>query len=267
MSHWPAVRAAAVGGRAIVAAGLLLTGMVLVATAAVGAEPSDATDAEEGGLSALYYQLQGLQSEVRRLQGVTEELQYRLDRLTREQRERYLELDRRLAELGLAPASDSPATSGEGTADIRRDFRRDGSPPATERAAFNAAFAAVQAAIGGAGQLSDGERTAALAYARDGFETLIRDYPNGEYTPNAFYWVGEIHFQMDNPELARQAYVQVVNLYGDHVRVPDALYKLGVVYHRLGDRTRALDYLDRVNAQYPEHTAAALARDYASELR
>jgi hypothetical protein len=37
---------------------------------------------------------------------------------------------------------------------------------------------------------------------------------------------------------ARQAFAQVVNLYPDHQKVPDTLYKLGVVYHRLGDVDR-----------------------------
>ena len=32
--------------------------------------------------------------------------------------------------------------------------------------------------------------------------------------------------------------MQVINLYPDHQKVPDALYKLGVVYQGLGDDTK-----------------------------
>ena len=47
----------------------------------------------------------------------------------------------------------------------------------------------------------------------------------------------------------------------------DALYKLGVVYHRLGDNSRSLEYLNRVQADYPTTSAAGLATTYASELQ
>ncbi len=71
----------------------------------------------------------------------------------------------------------------------------------------------------------------------------------------------------DDLENARQHFVQIVTLYPDHSKVPDALYKLGTVYHQLGNVSRALDYLDRVISTYPTATAAGLARSYSNELR
>jgi len=59
----------------------------------------------------------------------------------------------------------------------------------------------------------------------------------------------------------------VVNLYPSHNKAPDALYKMGVVFHRLGDNSKALEYLDRVQRDFPVSAAAGLARIYASELR
>ena len=58
----------------------------------------------------------------------------------------------------------------------------------------------------------------------------------------------------------------MVNLYPDHQKVPDALYKLGVVYHRLGDVNRAREYLTQVRRQYPQSSAAGLAKTYLAEL-
>ena len=259
--------------------------------AAVPANTASAADAtEEGdrsaaGLATLYYQLQLLQDDVRRLQGVVEEQNHRIERLVRDQRERYVELDRRLVELarpGAAPAS--PASAGTVP-------RRPGAAPAagSERAAYNAAFALVQ----GASRLVSSERAKAYAEALAGFQALVDRYPVGEFTPNAYYWSGEIHLYnataqssgecpavpgsagaagcdvsaSERLELARQAFVQVATLFPNNAKLPDALYKLGVVYHRLGDRERALEYLDRVVAEHPGHTAADLARNYAAELR
>ena len=214
-----------------------------------------ATEAADG-LATLYYQLQLLQDDVRRLQGIVEEQNHRLDRLVQDQRDRYIELDRRLVELG-TPAAPADAAAGAPTG-----FGT--SPGATtEAAAYNAAFARVK----GASNLVPSERLAAYAQALTAFQALIAQYPAGEFTPNAYYWTGEIHLYTEALELARQAFVQVVTLFADHAKVPDALYKLGVVYHRLGDNQRALQYLDRVASEHPSHTAADLARNYAAELR
>ena len=219
--------------------------------------PAPAAAEEADGLATLYYQLQLLQDDVRRLQGIVEEQNHRLDRLVQDQRDRYIELDRRLVELGTPVAPADPAAgatpTGFGT-----------SPGATtEAAAYNAAFARVK----GASNLVPSERLAAYAEALTAFQALIAQYPAGEFTPNAYYWSGEIHLYTEALELARQAFVQVVTLFADHAKVPDALYKLGVVYHRLGDNQRALQYLDRVASEHPSHTAADLARNYAAELR
>jgi TolA-binding protein len=59
----------------------------------------------------------------------------------------------------------------------------------------------------------------------------------------------------------------VLNLYPDHPKVPDTLYKLGVVYHRLGDNQRAIGYFEQVGREYPNSSAAGLATRYMAELK
>ncbi len=209
-----------------------------------------------GGIAALYYQLQILEDDVRRLQGIVEEQNYRIERLTQEQRERYIELDRRLVELGTPPTGDL----GDGTPNASDD----GSLAVpTERSVYNAAYGIVK----DAGSLPPSERRAAYMEALTRFDRLIATFPDSQLVANAYYWTGEIRLYTDEPELARQAFMQVITLYGNHDKVPDALYKLGVVYHRLGENNRALQYLDRVIAEHPAHAAASLAQSYAAELR
>ncbi len=198
-------------------------------------------------LSELFYQLQVLQQELQELRGMAEEQTYQLNRLARDQKEQYIDLDGRIRKLlridGPTPIvrsiSDAPTTlAGE---------------PATERDAYTAAF-----------NLMKGRQFEESATA---FDQLIIDYPNGQYTPNAFYWLGELYLTSVETEKARQSFVQVVNLYPDHQKVPDALYKLGVVYHRLGDTQQSLQYLNRVRSEHPQSSAAGLAESYASELQ
>ena len=101
-----------------------------------------------------------------------------------------------------------------------------------------------------------------------GLMNLRQQYPNGQFTPNAYYWMGELHLVANNDaEQARQAFMQVVSLYPDHQKAPDAMYKLGVVYHNLGDQDRARSFLDQVQREYPDSSAAGLAARYAADLQ
>ena len=235
----------------------------VVEAAAAAPAPAAEQRNDEGGdrLATLYYQLQILQDDVRRLQGVVEEQNHRINRLVQEQRERYVELDGRLVELAQPTAGGISAAPAPAPGTTLGPVA--GTAVTTEAGAYNAAFAILNQASG----LPRTDRLAAYAQALTALQAVIDQYPAGEFTPNAYYWIGEIHLYTEANELARQALVQVTTLFPDHTKVPDALYKLGVVYHRLGDNERALQYLDRVVAEHPGHTAAELARNYAAELR
>lgn len=223
------------------------------------AEPEDSDADRAAGIGTLFYQLQILQDEVRRLQGIVEEQNYRIERLVREQRERYIELDQRLLALrpdaAQPPGEDGPEVPG-GTPTVPGAVSVQGE-------AYNRAYTIMAEAR----QLPPSERAAQYQRALTMFEAVIQDHPDGEFTPNAYYWIGELYLAMDVLEEARQAFAQVTNLYADHAKMPDSLYKLGVTYHRLGDNVRALQYLDRVADEYPGSAQAGLARSYAAELR
>ena len=87
--------------------------------------PNDDPADSASDVNTMYYEFQLMQDEVRRLHGLVEELNHRMDRLEREQRERYIELDQRLLkERDVAenvaggedvvpdPASDAPPDTG-----------------------------------------------------------------------------------------------------------------------------------------------------------
>ena len=204
-------------------------------------------------LGQLFYQLQLLRDEVQRLNGALEEQQNQIERLAREQHERYLGLDRRIAELsgGSTERPDDDGPIGPGVA-ADRPPPQPGAMP-TERDTYESAYELMH--------------RRQFDSAAEAFQRLIDEYPNGQYTPNAFYWLGELHRKNGDPEAARQSFVQVVALYPDHNKVPDALYKLGVVYTQLDEPARAMEYLDRVVSEYPDSTAAGLAKRHAAELR
>jgi tol-pal system protein YbgF len=207
-------------------------------------------------LTQLFYQLQVLQQEVQELRGQVEEQNHQLSRLARDQQEQYLDLDRRMQALrggaapGAATAPAGPAAAPGGTAAGGAAVA--GPAPAGEREAYNAAFELMR-------QRQFEASTAA-------FNRFVSQYPSGAFTGNAYYWLGELHLVMEDNENARQSFAQVINVFPDHQKVPDALYKLGVVYHRLGDVGRAREFLNRVRNQHPQSSAAGLAQTYLSEL-
>jgi tol-pal system protein YbgF len=216
---------------------------------------SVAASGDPSRLSELFYQLQVLQQEVQELHGKVEEQSYQINRLARDQQEQYLDLDRRMqsvranAQQPAGVAIPDPAAAG-GTGSPRTS-----TVPVTgsERDAYTSAF--------------DLMKARQFDASADAFNQLIVDYPNGAYTANAFYWLGELYLAKDEMEKARQSFVQVTNLYSDHQKAPDALYKLGVVYHRLGDDQRAREYLNRARTEYPQSSAAGLAQTYLAELQ
>lgn len=216
-------------------------------TQAAATEPAGASR-----LGELFYQLQIMQQEVQELRGLVEEQTYQLNRLERDQKQQYIDLDRRVAALRNNAPTPVVSTSPRSTTEPELGVR---APTAsgTEREAYTSAFNMM--------------KNRQFDESVIAFNQMIADYPNGQYTPNAFYWLGELYLAGTDAEMARQSFAQVVNLYPDHQKVPDALYKLGVVYHRLGDDSRSLEYLNRVQADYPATSAAGLATTYASELQ
>lgn len=216
-----------------------------------GRRPSEDVPADSA--SVLFGQLQDLQQEVMMLRGVVETQQQTIDRLERESKERYLDLDRRLSRIGSggaapAGASVSPADASSAAA------MSSGDGAGGERAAYEKAFGLT--------------RDKQFDQAIPAFRKLIEDYPGGQYVPNAWYWLGELYLALPDPKLeqARQAFVQVVDQYPDNRKAPDALYKLGVVYDRLGEKDQARQYLERVGREHPGSPAAKLASSYLQQL-
>ena len=222
------------------------------------------------GEQPLFYQMQVLQQEVRQLSGLVEEQSRLIQKLQQDQRLQYIDLDRRVAAL----APNRPAPGPTPLPDIDRQSAVDADVAGSESSLPDSGT--TEATV----QSEPEPTTEREAYAQAirwmrskrfeestiAFEKLIVDYPNGQYTPNAFYWLGELHLASSNMEPARQNFVQVIRLYPDHQKVPDALYKLGVLYFQLGDESESRRYLTRVQTDFPQSSAGALAKRYLAEI-
>lgn len=108
-------------------------------------------------------------------------------------------------------------------------------------------------------------RRGSLATARLGFREFLRIFPTNERAADALFYVGET-FGGENADSAAAVYQQVVKLHPNSARAPAALYKLGLLAERRGDKAAARTYYTRVIAGYPRSDEANLARDKLQRL-
>jgi len=104
-----------------------------------GQVPPAPGSADARRLAELFYQLQILQQELQDLRGLVEEQGYQLDRLARDQKEQYIDLDGRVAALTTGGGSRPAASTGSGASTTGAPNRGSGDP-GSERDAYSRAF-------------------------------------------------------------------------------------------------------------------------------
>ena len=196
------------------------------------------------------YQLQLLQQEVMTLRGLIEELRYELDRTKKTQDDRYLELDARMQQVLKASVRPEPPP-----VDLVNNKPRENleDQELDEKTLYDMALQLIR------------NRQYDLAITQ--LESVIASFPEGDYAANSYYWLGEVYAAKPSPdyERARQALAQVITFFPNHRKVPDAAFKLGKVYHLLGDCARATEILGQVVAQHDGKSVARLADTYLRE--
>lgn len=214
-----------------------------------------ATDADQGtqqNVGDLFIQVQELQQEVMRLNGMVERQANEIRVLKEQSLERYMDLDRRLA--GGSARVPAPAQDvGNDQGDAPPSNGRASAEQPGEGDAYRAAYALVR------GQEFDEAVTS--------FKQFLDRYPDGRYAPNAHYWLGELYLVVKPaaPELARQSFTLLLDEYPQNAKVPDAMYKLGQVHYVKGNRDQAREYLDRVIREHGDSAAANLAREFIDQ--
>ncbi len=215
---------------------------------------------QSGGqdLSNLFYQLQQLQQEVRMLNGKVEEQAHELRNLKEQSLERYVDLDRRIAD-GTAAAGSARSATDSGSTQAAVVTPLSGNSTAAEQPGEGEAYRSAYALV----------RSQKFNDATTAFKQFLQDYPAGKYAPNAHYWLGELYLVMQPADLesSRQAFTLLLSQYPDNAKAPDAMYKLGKVYFQKGNREKAREYLDRVISQYGASNSSAvkLSQDFIAQ--
>lgn len=244
---------------------LTLSAPIAVANSANGISANVAAD--------LLYQLEMLQQEVSQLRGQVEQQNYELSKLKSLSKERYIDLDKRLSTLSTqaapamlnnstqtAVASNNPVSGQQAGGGSNSSVKSLAAAPvkleepsADAKAAYNSAYALVRE------RNFEGAQTSLRAFAEK--------YPNNTLTGNAHYWLGELALVLGNQGEALVQFKIVQDSFSGHSKVPDAIYKLGIVNDQLGNKTLVKDSLNRVITNFPDSNAAALAANYLNDMK
>ncbi len=98
------------------------------------------------------------------------------------------------------------------------------------------------------------------AEARTAFSVFLTDNPDGPFTPNALYWVGETYYAEKKYADAILLFKDVAARFPKHDKAPDALYKASLAYRQLGDTENAVFLEKLLREDYPNSRAAGLLK-------
>jgi len=90
--------------------------------------------------------------------------------------------------------------------------------------------------------------------------TLVADYPDGEYTDQAYYWLGESHEAQQKTDMAIAAYRMIVNKHPDSTKDAAALLNLGLIYRQVQRPNKMHEALNLLLERHPDSPEAEHAR-------
>jgi tol-pal system protein YbgF len=98
------------------------------------------------------------------------------------------------------------------------------------------------------------------------FKQFLVAFPDSELLDNAQYWLAESFYASNEFEQALRDFQRVIDDHPGSSKVPDALLKMGFCNYNLKRWDAARVALKRVQADYPETTAARLAGQYLTRM-
>lgn len=100
-----------------------------------------------------------------------------------------------------------------------------------------------------------------LDLAREGFEDLVKNYPQNDLADNAQYWIGECFYAKREYKKAAGQYQKVLTLFPQGNKAPAALYKMGLALEKSRDREGRNKAWKQLTEQFPGSNEARLAQE------
>ena len=98
-------------------------------------------------------------------------------------------------------------------------------------------------------------------------QAFLDKYPNGSFSGNAQYWLGEAHYVTRNFEQGIIEFEKVLKGFPGSNKVPDAMLKLGYTYYELKQYPESRAVLQELRTSFPNETASRLATKRLDRIR
>ena len=196
-----------------------------------------------------YNQIQSLQQEISELRALVEEQGHQLSRLKQLQLDNYVDLDRRVSLVSGNSSVKEQAADVSVESPVSADVSLAPSSGLSEADEYKAAY--------------DLLRQRQVDQSLVAFKDYLKKYPDGEFSANSCYWLGEIYLLKNQLPQARDWFAKLLQDFPESNKVPDATFKLGKVYHLMGDKKRAKPLLD--DAATGLGDPARLAKQYLKD--
>ena len=95
--------------------------------------------------------------------------------------------------------------------------------------------------------------------AREKFNSLLKDFPENDYSDNARFWIGETYYKEGKFEDAILAYQELFDKNPKSDKVPGAMLKQGLAFYSLKDQKTGKIILEKLVEKYPDSDQAKLA--------
>lgn len=227
---------------------------------ALARDTTEVSSHSNGNNAVLLDKVQGLQQEIQELRGQLEVQAHDLKLLQQQQLAFYKDLDARVRNEPIKTAKKDPAptdltvasnqTTPNATAQpqpvgavINHTVR---SNPADEQISYLAAYELV--------------KNKKFDEALNAMQAFVTKYPQGGYTANAQYWLGELYMVKKNYPGAIERFEVVLQQFPSSSKSAASMLKIGYALAASGHKEDAIMRLQQVVKNYPDTNTAQLAK-------
>lgn len=102
--------------------------------------------------------------------------------------------------------------------------------------------------------------------ARKMFSNVLKQFPDGKYSSNAHYWIGECFYALGDYASGIAAFNKVL-AFSEGTKQDDAQMKLGMSYLLMGSNSKAQEEFTRLINRYPNSEYMPRAKRYLSNIQ
>lgn len=99
------------------------------------------------------------------------------------------------------------------------------------------------------------------------FKSFLQKYPASTFSPNAYYWLGQLQYSRQDNESAFDSFQRVVKQYRNSNKRGESLIKIGLIFQQKKQWQQAQASYEQVLNEYPNSTVAHLATLHMQRLQ